>query len=136
MSTRYVATIQIPKKFIEANADVKEAIYDEFYWDGKVMNLDYYEDDGKIVKYGSDQTHGDFEDLENILEAAKIPYDRWCEGYDGDGSGEICYRPELGAVYVDGVEGERTFTESKLREITEGCATHEEIGAKFQAFFG
>lgn len=134
MSTRYVATISIPKKYIEEDADIKKLIEDEFYDEGEVIEPDYYSDIDGIVSYGSDQTHGDFEGLEEVLKRAKVPFDRWTEGTGSDGPVALLYRPETGCVYVDGCEGERTFSESKLRKIAKDCTSHEELGQKFQAF--
>lgn len=144
---RYCATIDILKKDIENNPEIKKEIKLTFYEpEGDLYDKELWEEDSPIANFRDIYAlNGRFEELEKLLIKLKIPFDRWTEAYN-EGPIIAWYRPDINpqnCIYGDGDYYEPVYPASKIKEIAKGinisdAATNDEtlqdIELKFLMF--
>lgn len=119
MAERYTGTIDILKSDIERYPTLKKAIEDEFFWNGKLEDIDNWDEESPIAHYkDTEATYGHFETVETLCQELHVPYDQWSQTYSEDAMTRY-YRPDVNngnEMYADG-DGEFIYTETRLRNI-------------------
>ena len=132
MADRYCGTLDILKSDIERYPELKKAVQDEFYCNGKLCNEDNWDEDSPVASFiDPNAYYGHFPEVEETCRKLRVPYDGWSAAYIDD-SLTRHYRPDVNKddddeTYCNG-DDEKTYSACFLKSLTEGTDTGNPAG--------